>query len=187
MKQISSFLAVLISTAMLFCGCTSVQESGVGKQEIEDRLLYNKISNASYRGLFKDSFGEQWKMYYEPVELPETAEEVRDSILEDIAICRECKKKGILIDRDTAEKTAATEFENLKTDSSQSHYAEYLLKALSEYGLTEAEYGNLVFEYAYYHYNRAALRAYFQNNMYSGSEQTSLDEQFEKYLNTIDK
>ncbi len=149
----------------------------VSDKQIENRLLYNQISNKTYKICLQ--YNEE---QYKKVELPTEREAVKEQLEFDIAVCNLAKKKGVSIDRDQTDSFAKSEFEIMKTDSSQEIYKEALFKVLEQENISQDKYMELGCEKAYYLYNTVALKQEFQKTYYDSSSKMNLDEQFEKYV-----
>lgn len=186
MKKVFYLLLFLLCFCIILTGCSNVKNNtGIDKQDIENRILYNKITNSTNKVYLKDVFGDDFEDQYKSVILPEKEEEIKESLIKDFAIVKCCKEKGILIEKDTAIQYASLEFVNLKTDDSQEQYASALERVLSENKISENDYLMLLHDYAYYKYNSIALKAYFKKNLYNDTENTTLDEQFYAFVETL--
>ncbi len=186
MKKLCSLSLALICVILAFAGCSPKSNNiKIDNKDIDNRLLYNKITNSANKAYLTDAFADDWKSQYQSVVLPETKDEVRSSLVEDRAVIECCKEKGVYIDRDSSDQYAKTEYDNLNKDNSQELYDLALKNVLSEYKISENQYQNLLYEYAYYKYNRSALKKYFQENMYEKNSNKTLDEQFDLYVETL--
>lgn len=203
MKKSFFLTLILICIVLVFSGCfnsgkdnsendnskndnsVSVNNIEIGEQDVEDRLLYNKFTNSVNREYLKDVFGDAFEEEYQLVVLPENANEIKTSLIEDNVIIECCKENGIFIDRERATKTAKQEFDFLNSDETQEIYASFVHKTLLEYGLSEQEYVELLCEQAYYKYNRIVLKKYFSENLYEENDNKSLDDQFDDYIDAL--
>ncbi len=186
MKKICFLSLVLICVILAFVGCFKNSNNlKIDNKDIDNRLLYNKITNSVNKEYLAAVFTDDFESEYQSVVLPETADEIRNSLVEDITVIECCKKKGIFIDRDSSAQSAKIEFNNLNKDDSQKRYASILGNVLSEYEVSENEYLNLLCEDAYYKYNRMALKKIFYENMYEKNNNKTLDEQFDLYIKTL--
>lgn len=188
MKKTLFLSIVLICVFVAFAGCSKTENSNnfkINKQDIDNRLLYNKITNSINKEYLKDVFADNFETEYQSVALSENYDEVQSSLIEDIVILEHCKKQGIFIDRDSATELAKLELDNLNKDDSQNRYASILEHVLSEYKLSETDYLNLLCEQAYYKYNRQALQVYFNKNLYKENDNKTFDEQFQAYVETL--
>ncbi len=186
MKKLCSLSLALICVIFAFAGCSqSSNNLKIDNKDIDNRLLYNKITNSANKAYLTDAFADDWKSQYQSVALPETKDEVRNTLVEDRAVIECCKEKGVYIDRDSSEQYAKTEYDNLNKGDSQELYALALKNVLSEYKISENQYQNLLYEYAYYKYNRTALKKYFCENVYDKSSKKTLDEQFDSYIKKL--
>lgn len=186
MKRICFLSLVLICVSLTFVGC--FKNSGnpkIDDKDIDSRLLYNKITNSVNKEYLADVFSDNFESEYQSVVLPETADEIRNSLVEDITVIECCKEKEIFVDSDSSAQSAKVEFNNLNNDDSQKRYASALENVLSEYEVSENEYLDLFCEYDYYKYNRMALKKYFYENMYEENNNKTLDEQFDLYIKTL--
>ncbi len=188
MKKTFFLSIVLICIFVAFSGCSKAENSDnfkINKQDIDNRLLYNKITNSVNKEYLKDVFADNFETEYQSVALSENYDEVQSSLIEDIVILEYCKKQGIFIDRDSATELAKLELDNLNKDDSQNRYASILEHVLSEYKLSETDYLNLLCEQAYYKYNTQALQVYFDKNLYKENDNKTFDEQFQAYVETL--
>lgn len=182
MKKIISVAAAVLCIGFLFCGCQT-KNSAVSEKEVKNRVIYNKVTNAAQKDFFNYAFAEESEE--KATILSENEKDAKKDIETDLKICSDCKDKKILISKSDAKKAAKKEFKNLKTDSSQKEYYDFLSKAIKENGLSESEFIDITCENAYYFYNRAALKSYFQSNLYDSDSNLSLDEQFENYTDNL--
>ncbi len=186
MKKLCSLSLALICVILAFAGCSKNDNNiKIDNKDIDNRLLYNKITNSANKAYLTDVFADDWKSQYQSVVLPETKDEVGNTLVEDRAVIECCKEKGVYIDRESSEQYAKTEYDNLNKDDSQELYALALKNVLSEYKISENQYQNLLYEYAYYKYNRTALKKYFCENEYEKNSKKTLDEQFDIYVETL--
>lgn len=181
MKKIISVAAAVLCIGLFFCGCQT-KNSAVSEKEVKNRVIYNKVTNAAQKDFFNYAFAEESEKKA-PI-LSENEKDAKKDIETDLKICSDCKDKKILISKSAAKKAAKKEFKNLKSDSSQNYY-DFLSKAIKENGLSESEFIDITCENAYYFYNRAALKSYFQSNLYDSDSNLSLDEQFENYTDNL--
>ncbi len=182
MKKIISVAAAVLCVGFLFCGCQT-KNSAVSEKEVKNRVIYNKVTNAAQKDFFNYAFAEGSEE--KPTILSENEKDAKKDIETDLKICSDCKDKKILISKSAAKKAAKKEFKNLKSDSSQKEYYDFLSKAIKENGLSESEFIDITYENAYYFYNRAALKSYFQSNLYDSDSNLSLDEQFVNYTDNL--
>lgn len=181
MKKIISVAAAVLCIGLLFCGCQT-KNSAVSEKEVKNRVIYNKVTNAAQKDYLNYAFAEESEE--KTTQLSENEKDAKKDIETDMKICSDCKDKKILISKSDAKKTAKKEFKNLKSDSSQKYY-EFLSKAIKENGLSESDFIDITCENAYYVYNRAALKSYFQSKLYDSDSNLSLDEQFKNYTDNL--
>ena len=181
MKKIISVAAAVLCIGLLFCGCQT-KNSAVSEKEVKNRVIYNKVTNAAQKDFFNYAFAEGSEE--KATILSENEKDAKKDIETDLKICSDCKDKKILISKSDAKKAVKKDFKNLKSDSSQNYY-DFLSKAIKENGLSESEFRDIAYEYAYYFYNRVALKSYFQSNLYDSDSNLSLDEQFENYTDNL--
>lgn len=185
MKKTLSLLLAFVFMVLTFAGCGTGSQKA-SKKDIENRLLYNKITNsANYIYLNEYMSRESFETYYNKSLLPEDREEIKASFAEDFAICNECKEKGILINRSKAKENAETEYGNLQTDETQSDYFVALKKAIADNGIDEDKYLDLLYSEAYYKYNRIVLKMDFNKNLYDENGSGTDEEQFEAYVKSL--
>ena len=188
MKKTYCILLTSILVMLVFCGCSITENgnnSGADTKDINNRLVYNKISNSVNKEYLQDVLGDDFETQYESVVLPEDAEKIKNSLIEDTVICKVCEEKGIRVDRNAAEQKAKAEYENLKIDSSQMRYYSILENVLSENKLSETEYLDLLYDQSYFKYNKQALKEFFYKNIYKEGNDESLDEQFNEYIKSL--
>lgn len=188
MKKAFFFVLILMSISFAFAACFNNGNNDnlkINKNDIDRRLLYNKITNSVNREYLREVFADDFETQYQSVAKSENTDEIENSLIKDIAIVEYCKEKRISIDKDSAAKTAKLEFENLNSDNSQNLYASFLKNTLSEYELSETDYIDLLSENAYYMYNRQVLKEYFRKNHYKEIETKSLEEQFNAYVERL--
>ncbi len=188
MKKTCFLSFVLICVILALIGCSNTANSNdfkIDKKDIDNRLLYNKINNLVNKEYLKKVFADDFETQYQSVILSEKEEEIENSIIEDTVIIKYCKEKGILIDKDSSVQAAKIEFDNLTKDDSQNRYTSILKNVLTEYKLSEDEYLNLVYEEAYYKYNRQAFKKYFYENSYEENNNKTLEEQLSDYIETV--
>lgn len=186
MKKYSVWFLIILVLSWL-CGCVSNENSpnlsAVENEEIEDRILYNQITNdvnQLYLSTVYTSADAEEEL--KKVALCETRDLVVDEIQEDRIICSLCEEKGILVSKELAQQAAGAEYNRLKTDDSQKRYYEALLDTLDDHKISAEKYQDLLYNQAYYFYNRVALKQYFKSNLYIENDPRSLDEQFNEYL-----
>lgn len=188
MKKTCFLLLVLICSISAFVGCSNGEKNSnykINENKINDRLLYNKITNLVNEEYLKEAFADDFKSKYELIILPEDYDVVEKSLIEDAAIIECCKEKDILIDKDSTAKYAKKQFKEMNADDSQRRYNEILENKLSEFKITENEYLDLICEEAFYKYNRESLCKYFIENLYEENTDKTLDVQFNAYIELL--
>ena len=137
MKKI--LLAATVMLMIVFCvGCKTENSLKITDKKIQNRVLYNKITNSINKEFLNKSLSkEEAEEWYNMSALPETKEEVKKLLEEEYKVLNLNKENDILLSWETIEKTAKTEFESLKTDESQKGYYEALKKHLDEQKITE--------------------------------------------------
>ena len=179
------FLIILVLSGL--CGCISNENSpnrsAIKNKDIEARILYHQITNDVNQLYLSTVFaGADAEEEYQKVALCETRDLVVDEMQEDRMICSLCEEKGILVSKKSAQQAADTEYNRLKTNDSQKLYYKALLDTLDDHKISEEKYQDLLYDQAYYHYNRVTLKQYFINNLYVENDPRSLEEQFTQYL-----
>ena len=190
MKKTCFLSIVLILTFLVvFIGCHNAENDNysIDKRDINNRMIYNKITNSVNKEYLEDVFADDFKSHYQELILPENEDEIKASLLEDHFIIECCKEKGVFVSQDLAKKYAIIEFDNLNKDNSQKRYSEFLKTVLAEFELSKKEYLELLYQEAYYKHNRNALKKYFYDNLYEDSVELTLDEQFDEYIKTLKK
>ena len=182
MKKI--LLAATVMLMIVFCvGCKTENNLKITDKKIQNRDLYNKITNSTNKEFLNESLSkEEAEEWYNMSALPETKEEVKKLLEEEYKVLKLNKENDILLSWETIEKTAKTEFESLKNDESQKGYYEALKRYLDEQKITEEKYIELFSDKAYYTYNEMALQNFFSRNLYDESSDKSFDDQFEEYI-----
>ena len=179
------FLSALIALCIvfMFVGCKSEKISQTSEASIQNRILYNKISNSVNMEYLNATLSkEEAQEWFEKSALPETKEEVIKELDRDLRICQLAEENKVLIGVEKVRKTAKDEFDNLKTDNGQNEYYNVLKKCLSEYEMTEDEYIDVLLEKAYYQYNEIALQEFFSKNGYDKQSDKTFAVQFEEYI-----
>lgn len=182
-------IVLMITFLFVFTGCHNAKNDNysIDKRDINNRMIYNKITNSVNKEYLKDVFADDFESHYQELVLPENEDEIKASLFEDDFVIKCCNEKGVLVSQDSAKKYAKIEFDNLNKDPSQKRYSSFLKNALSKFELSENEYLELLYEEAYYKYNRNALKEYFYENLYEDSVELTLDEQFDEYIKTLKK
>ena len=118
MKKI--LLAATVMLMIVFCvGCKTENSLKITDKKIQNRVLYNKITNSINKEFLNKSLSkEEAEDWYNMSALPETKEEVKKLLEEEYKVLKLNKENDILLSWETIEKTAKTEFESLKTDES---------------------------------------------------------------------
>ena len=185
MKKVFSLFLILTMLGCFFgCSAKSTASITVKAEDIEERLLYNGLTNKINQAYLKSAFSDsEFEEQYQKVVLPEDREAAEKELTRDLKICSLCEREGILVSRQQAAKIAQTEYQNLKSQENQKNYYQAVLKILAEQEMTEEAYLELICDQAYYQYNRSTLRSYFAKEQYDESKDQSLDEQLDDYLN----
>ena len=184
-KYISLFLLVILGASAV-AGCSGdAGVTSVSEKDIEKRILYNKIHNSVKMEYINDYIPDDSSVFDAWPEWPEDREAVRLSLVEDMKIIKDCKDKGILIDRETAAEYAEEVYNLVYTDKTIEKYIPVYQKVFSQYGLTEEEYIVLDGEQSYYRYNRQNLSSYFGRKIYDRKSDKTYDEQFDAYVDSL--
>lgn len=185
------FLSIVIMLTFLFVftGCNNAENDNysIDKRDINNRMIYNKLTNHVNLKYLEDAFADDFESHYQESVLPETEDEIKASLLQDRFIIKCCNEKGVFISNTSAKEYAKAEFDLLNENESQKSHSEFLKNALSEFELSEKDYLELLYEEAYYKYNRNALKGYFYENLYDESAELTPDEQFDEYIKSLKK
>lgn len=203
MKKLITFLLVCLM-AVSFCACAkkshdeptdiNIAENlykvsvdiNIAENEISDMLLFNKISNQINYEYLSTVFAEpELSKQYENVVLPEDEAEVEASLLESKLVAQKCKEYGVHLTTEDTTKTALGEYDLLKQDTSQARYYNAILSVLNKNSITEADYLKIIEKQAYYKYNSVSLKRYFAEKIFDASKGTTLDEQYDYYINKL--
>ena len=149
----------------------------VSDKQIEDRMLYNKISNATYKICFENNPEE-----YKKVELPTDRGEVKEQMAFYITVCNLLKEKNILMDKSETDSIATAEYESMLTDEQQATFREALFKVLQKENISKEKYLELACEIAYYKYNSFNLEKDFEHTEYDQKAEEDFDTQFKEYV-----
>ena len=185
------FLSIVLILVLFFgfTGCYNAKNNNysIDMSDINNRMIYNKITNSVNKEYLKDVFADDVESHYQELVLPENVDKIKASLLEDNFIIECCKEKGVFVSQDLTKKYAMIEFDDLNKDNSQKKYSQFLETTLAEFQLSKNEYLELLYQEAYYKYNRNALKKYFNENLYEDSVKLTLDEQFDEYIKALKK
>ena len=96
MKKTLSLLLAFVFMVLTFAGCGTGSQKA-SKKDIENRLLYNKITNASnYIYLNEYMSRESFETYYNKSLLPEDREEIKRRLLRILRYAMSVRKRGYL-------------------------------------------------------------------------------------------
>ncbi len=190
MKKIIVLLLICL-IALSFCACAEnpyyiSADIDISENEITDMILFNKISNQINYEYLSSVFTEpDLSKQYEKVVLPEDKAKVENYLLKHNLIVEKCKDFDVHLTTDDTTKTALSEYDLLKQDTSQAKYYNAILSVLDKNSITEADYLKLIEKGAYYKYNTVSLKKYFSENIFDESKGTTLDEQYDYYINKL--
>ncbi len=187
MKKLCVLFAFLLLLTPVFAGCSEKNDVELDPQAIENRTRYNKLTNAINEIYFQDLFADDYEEHYQEALLPETEKEIKETLTEDTVIVQTCEEKGVLKDKATARQYAQTEYGYRCQEDAGGMFAAALENALTQFGLAENDYLDLLYEEAYYKYNRQSLKDYFYKNEFDEKSGKTPDEQFEAYIKTLFK
>lgn len=203
-KRIIAIAGVVIIAALLFLSIkqiffTSYNTSfKITEEQIENRILINKITNAVYKDCFFNSASEEDAKKYiteysRSTEYNEVVDELtRAELMNSILTTENCA-----VEYGEAKKNADKEYERMRTDNVSKGYYESLKKVLSELNISEEEYKKLSYDYAYDVYSETSFNAWFIKSRHYKDTQSSenlyddknsdMQKQVEAYLNNIMK
>lgn len=181
---------ILILISMILCllnGCAQEEMSIIIDPEtIDKQITFNIITNDINEDYLKKVFTKKEAVrYYQESVLPEDEQSVKKELIEKLAICNECDRLGILIDKDAAEKMSKQDYEQLKISGGK--YYDSLTKICQEQNISEEEYMSMIITEGYYKYNRSKLKSYFSEKIANEKSDVSVDVQFQEYINKIVK
>ena len=164
------------------------------KEQIENRILINKITNSINENYLlktfsKDDAKEQINEQYKPTEKNEVVKELTVAKLRKSVLA----SKNVILDYDLAKDTTNQEFKCLKSDETTENYYQSVKAVLSEYSISEKEYLQLLYDYSYDLYVENIFKNWFakDSNLYKKPDNSDiiyidkypdLDSQIELYL-----
>ena len=102
------FLSIVLILALFFgfTGCHNAKNDNysIDERDINNRMIYNKITNSVNKEYLKDVFADDFESHYQELVLPENADEIKASLLEDHFIIEICKEKGVFVSQDLTKK-----------------------------------------------------------------------------------
>ncbi len=164
------------------------------KEQIENRILINKITNSINENYLlktfsKDDAKEQINEQYKPIKQSEVVKELTIAKLRKSILA----SKNVVLDYDLAKETTNQEFDRLKSDETTENYYQSVKVVLSEYSISEKEYLQLLYDYSYDLYVENIFKNWFakDSNLYKKPDNSDiiyidkypdLDSQIELYL-----
>lgn len=156
----------------------------ITQEQIENRILTNKITNAINEEYLTDTFSgddakEQIEKSHKPTEYDDVVDELtRAAVIKSILTSENCD-----LSEDSIKETVDKEYETIKTDESSSRYYECINKVLPKFNISEEEYVNLLYDYSYDLYNKPNFNQWFLTSKhYKDDSDISDSEQIEAYL-----
>lgn len=140
----------------------------ITEEQIENRILINEITNAINKDCFLKVFSDKEEAekyiadYHRPTEYDEVVNELaRAELIKSILT-----SKGCALNYDEAKQTADREYQRMKNEETSAEYYKSLKAVLNKHNITEDQYLNLTYDYAYDIYSETNFNAWFLKNKY---------------------
>ena len=187
----------------MFCSCgggnsdkTETKSSAkvgnveISQNKVEQRLNFNLVRNAAFRETVNSSFTDKQEIekQLKNVILPENKNDVLEELIDYQLIEKYLQENNLLKSFEECKEQAKKEIDNLKKDEAQNSFYKNLVKALKSSSLTENEFFEINYDFAYDYYNCLILKRNLNDNSSDSSEkQEQKFEDFVKQLRSKEK
>lgn len=140
-------------------------------EQIENRILINKITNAINEDCFSQSLSqEDAGKYIAGLRRPDEYDGVVDELARAALMRSILTEENCAVGYDEAKRAAESEYRRMKTGETSAAYYQSVKKVLSEFNISEKEYLELLYDSAYDLYNEAGFNAWFKRNKYKKAD-----------------
>lgn len=167
----------------------------ITEEEIKNRALINEITNEVYEDCFAKGFsGDEAEKYITEYHRPTEYDEVVNELARSELINSILTSEGCALNYDEAKQTTDREYQRMKNEETSAEYYKSLKAVLNKHNITEDQYLNLTYDYAYDIYSETNFNAWFLKNKYKydsdardpeleyAEEYPGKDEQINAYL-----